>query len=231
MWPPPTTRDVDAAVIQAAWADLQQLPTAWEPAPQPASHAATPASVVEFGSLSEEPAIAPTADEVEQPTELDEEPGAEPIPPLTTQPPLPLAPVRRPRLIAGPAAEAIDPFAEPFDEEELVLDSFATLASIFGTRAPRVENRREPAISQLVQDALDAFCEADRGPACQRNHRSAATTIRRRWNASRRRRACDWPSSRTGRRHRSSRRCDSTAKFDPPPARQPAVAHRIATLR
>ncbi len=27
---------VDAGVIQAAWADLQQLPTAWEPAPQPA---------------------------------------------------------------------------------------------------------------------------------------------------------------------------------------------------
>jgi hypothetical protein len=60
-------------------------------------------------------------------------------------------------VFTGPAPEAVDPFAEPFEEEELVLDSFATLASIFGTRTPRVENSREPSISRLVQNALDAF--------------------------------------------------------------------------
>ena len=71
-------------------------------------------------------------------------------------------PRRRPRVFTGPAPEAVDPFAEPFEEEELVLDSFATLASIFGTRTPRVENSREPSISRLVQNALDAFAQGKR---------------------------------------------------------------------
>ncbi len=93
----------------------------------------------------------------EQPTELDDEQDLEPGPSVETKPSPQQAPAHRPRVFAGPAPEAIDPFAEPFEEEELVLDSFAALASIFGTRAPRVENRREPAISRLVQDALDAF--------------------------------------------------------------------------
>jgi type II secretory pathway predicted ATPase ExeA len=149
---------IDASVIQAAWADLQQLPTSWEPGPQQASHAPAASNVVEFGSLPDEPTTASTIDAVEQPTELDdEEPSLESTPSFATETSLPPAPARRPRVLVGPAPEAIDPFAEPFEEEELVLDSFVTLASIFGTRAPRVENCREPSISRLVQNALDAF--------------------------------------------------------------------------
>ena len=67
---------------------------------------------------------------------------------------------RRPRVFSQPAPDAVDPFAERFEEEELVLESFATLASIFGTRTPRVENSREPAISRLVQHALEASSAA-----------------------------------------------------------------------
>ena len=69
-------------------------------------------------------------------------------------------PIRRPRVFSQPAPDAVDPFAEEFEEEELVLDSFATLASIFGTRTPRVENSREPGLSRLVQNALDATSAA-----------------------------------------------------------------------
>jgi len=144
---------VDAAVIQAAWADLQQLPTAWEPAEKPASQSAAPSSVVEFGSLSDERAVMPTPDFDEAPVQLDDES----VSAVDAVPSLPQVPARRPRVFTGPAPDAIDPFAEPFEEEELVLDSFATLASIFGTRTPRVENRREPSIARLVQNALDAF--------------------------------------------------------------------------
>jgi hypothetical protein len=63
-------------------------------------------------------------------------------------------------VFSQPAPEAVDPFSEQFAEEELVLDSFATLASIFGTRTPRVENGREPGFSRLVQHALDATTAA-----------------------------------------------------------------------
>lgn len=161
---------VDASVIQAAWADLQQLPTAWEPAQQPAMQSANLSSVVEFGSLAEEPSIAPPAEVVEQPTELDDEEGPEQLAAVEVRPSPAQIPARRPRVFAGPAPEAIDPFAERFEEEELVLDSFAALASIFGTRTPRVENSREPSISRSVQNALDAFAgqrdtKEQRGPA------------------------------------------------------------------
>jgi type II secretory pathway predicted ATPase ExeA len=153
---------VDAAVIQAAWADLQQLPTAWEPAKAADSSTVASANVVEFGSLSEkamaEPvdkpatAVVPTSSKMSVPA-----PTPAPPPVVASAPPAPRpAPIRRPRVFSQPAPDAVDPFAEAFEEEELVLDSFATLASIFGPRIPRVENSREPGLSRLVQNALDA---------------------------------------------------------------------------
>lgn len=143
---------IDAAVIQAAWADLQQLPTAWE-SPQPsAGSATTHSSVVEFGSLDEEPAPAAISAKP-----IVAAPVAAPqVAATLAAPTAPRPTVRRPRVFNQPAPEAVDPFAETFEEEELVLDSFATLASIFGTRTPRVENGREPGFSKLVQHALDA---------------------------------------------------------------------------
>jgi hypothetical protein len=153
---------IDASVVQAAWADLQQLPGNWETTPRSADEAAATASVVEFGTLSDKPAAAPT---VVVPAVIKAAPRVEtPIPattlPAAPKPTAPQAPPRRPRVYSQPAPDAVDPFAERFEEEELVLESFATLASIFGTRTPRVENTREPAISRLVQHALDASSAA-----------------------------------------------------------------------
>jgi hypothetical protein len=116
-------------------------------------------------------------------TELDYEPAAivtpakpaaaaaaTDAPPPTPPAPRP-APVRRPRVFSDRVPETIDPFAEAFEEEELVLDSFVTLASIFGTRTPRVENGREPGFSRLVQHALEASTaiasEKEESPAAQ----------------------------------------------------------------
>jgi len=166
---------IDGDVIQAAWADLQQMPSAWQP-PRPTTstnktHATSSgsSSVVEFGSLEDRPAqrraavAAPIVSLHDELTELDEEPlpAAPPIPAaskVATAVPAPQQPVvvRRPRMFSGRVPEAVDPFADRFEEEELVLDSFATLAGIFGTRAPRVENTREPAISRMVHNALQA---------------------------------------------------------------------------
>lgn len=166
---------IDGDVIQAAWADLQQMPSAWQPPrPTAASHKAqssgsAASSVVEFGSLEDRPtprhtpAPKPIVSLHDELTELDEEPlpVTPPIPSaskVATTAPAPTQPavVRRPRVFSGRVPEAVDPFADRFEEEELVLDSFATLAGIFGTRAPRVENSREPAISRMVHNALQA---------------------------------------------------------------------------
>ena len=130
-------------------------------------------------------------------TELDDEPApvvvaaksaASPLPPSLPVPAQRPAVVRRPRVFSGPAPDAVDPFAESFEEEELVLDSFVTLASIFGTRTPRVENGREPGFSRLVQNALDASAAAvvenedahapKSSPAAERDHDATIQTIR-----------------------------------------------------
>lgn len=153
---------IDGAVIQAAWADLQQLPSAWEPTTS-GTAAGAPVSAIEFGSLADSPvALAPAPAPKELPKEppktivLPEPVG--PAPPTIVATPQSQRPtiVRRPRVFSQPAPDAVNPFNEEFEEEELVLDSFATLASIFGTRTPRVENGREPGFSRLVQNALDA---------------------------------------------------------------------------
>ena len=49
---------------------------------------------------------------------------------------------------------AANPFAEEFDEEEVVLDSFASWDDMFRRDVPRVQNRRDPEFSALVQSAL-----------------------------------------------------------------------------
>jgi type II secretory pathway predicted ATPase ExeA len=149
---------IDAAVVQAAWADLQQLPSAWEPAKTSTGSPTPAANVVEFGSLAAEPApvVAAAKPQVAAPVAtVQEKPHVVAAPPRS-------APPRRPRAFSKPAPEAIDPFAETFEEEELVLDSFATLASIFGTRTPRVENGREPGFSRLLLTALDATAATEK---------------------------------------------------------------------
>jgi type II secretory pathway predicted ATPase ExeA len=196
-------RQIDRALIQTAWAELQQLPMPWDAPAEGASSATGEASVIEFGSLDAEdrPAdvpndvaaaeplvpvtgavtaapldIDPPAHEeleVVEPTVLDEEDEpvetamlggrgsrraedshgeARPEP----RPPAPpaVSPPRRPRVFGGCVPEAIDPFQDDFEEEELVLESFAALSGIFHAQTPQVENRRNPAFARLLDQAL-----------------------------------------------------------------------------
>ena len=47
-----------------------------------------------------------------------------------------------------------DPFAEKFAEEEVVLDCFAAWDNVFRRDTPRVQNRRDPGFTSLVQAVL-----------------------------------------------------------------------------
>lgn len=136
---------IDRGSIERAWADLQQLPTPWETPPCTASET-TASRVIEFGDLEEE--VEATAETDIDPTELDLDDANETIASGVTA------------SESQPASQqAINPFAESFDEEEVVLDTFAAWENVFGRTTPRVENRRDPGFASLVEAAI--FC-ADR---------------------------------------------------------------------
>jgi hypothetical protein len=147
---------VNRDTIQAAWADLQQLPTAWM-APRASTAApAAAAQVIEFGSLSdvlsespETPVVDPTELDLDEVDEVVIEPTVEFNSPLTVAPREELtSPARRaPR-------DPANPFTEEFDEEEVVLDAFAAWDDLFDARTPRVENCRDQNIASLMHTAL-----------------------------------------------------------------------------
>lgn len=210
---------VDAAVVQAAWSDLQQLPTPWEAAPSP-SPVSNSQEVVEFGQLDSEEFSdgesqfdlgEVTGDDAwEQPIESssgmnqteDEKWNDQAMPspasaevaqrmsPSASVEPAQASGTRQPAdqrhsdwecndpLLttaqqqcgdeapqADGTRETVDPFADSFDEEEVVLDNFATWDSAQDVRSPRVENRRNRGFSTLVQQAIDAsaveVCDPD----------------------------------------------------------------------
>jgi len=146
---------IDRAMIQHAWADLQQLPTSWEEETEPMAETAGEA-VVEFGSLVEENLdedFLVTAEEVNEAellgcslTEIDEEDEDD----LTEMVESPEEPVT-----AWSEENAADPFADEFEEEEVVLDRFAPLANAYHPGTPQVVNQQEPELATLVQAVLE----------------------------------------------------------------------------
>jgi hypothetical protein len=139
---------VDRDLVQAAWSDLQQLPTPWE-TPTSTLTAARATDVIEFGSLSDEQSVEihPVADMAEiDPTELD-------VDDLAQELPMPSAAVEFAQMTARRTG---DPFGEQFEEEEVVLDNFAAWDNMCLHERIRVENRRDPGFASLVQDAINA---------------------------------------------------------------------------
>lgn len=151
---------IDRHVIQAAWADIQQLPAPWDTPEQSTLTASS--RVIEFCNLtngdssftSNDEAIAP-ARLAEFDTELDvvDEPADDVVigQPSAATTPAPLE--TRPT--------AADPFAEKFDEEEVVLDNFAAWDDMFRRDMPRVANRRDPEFSTLVEAAMQSTATND----------------------------------------------------------------------
>jgi type II secretory pathway predicted ATPase ExeA len=155
---------IDRQVIQAAWAGIQQLPTPWETPEVPIVTTHSP--VIEFGNLPvDSPQDRPLdvwkedddhydttigAESIDFDTELDldDDPAdAVSVAPTKSEP--------KPE-ITGPTKRAVDPFAEEFDEEEVVLDNFAAWDDMFRRDAPRVANRRDPEFATLVAAAIGA---------------------------------------------------------------------------
>lgn len=159
-----TRARIDRQEIQEAWADLQQLPTPWE-TPK-VSEVDTRESVVEFGRLGAEfnsetrVDLHSDADD----TELDYEPTA----------PAAASVVRSFDAASMEAAADVDPFAEEFEEEEVVLDGYAAWDEMFRSDLPRVENRRDPGFASLVQSAISPAAVPTRGAASSDRHASPA---------------------------------------------------------
>jgi type II secretory pathway predicted ATPase ExeA len=152
---------IDRRMIQAAWSDIQQLPTPWD-TPAPTTAPSAPLQVVEFGNLAHEPIsdrvpedllIVDRSDEDElldtERTELDEvdDEVIAKISDRATEHALSTA-------TSSVMFDSGNPFAEEFDEEEVVLDNFASWDDMFRREAPRVQNRRDPEFSALVQAAI-----------------------------------------------------------------------------
>lgn len=131
-------RQLDAAGVEEAWADLQQLPAPWQPGAQASSGDAASAGVVEFGQLDDEPAESGGVESgaVEIGAVEGESHSLNPdeqIELIERQ----VAAARededfQPAGSIGPEVELTfhgphDPFGQKFDEEEVVIDRYALL--------------------------------------------------------------------------------------------------------
>ncbi len=113
---------IDRQVVQAAWADIQQLPTPWDTPEQSTLTASS--RVIEFGNLaSDDHSFAPNSDAVtparlaEFDTELDlaDEEADEFVIGQSSAAEMPMP--------SESQSTVADPFAEKFEEEEVVLDN------------------------------------------------------------------------------------------------------------
>ncbi len=173
-------RILDGAVIEEAWADLQQLPLPW---PNKANAVSTPAeTVVEFGSLAADDSDAPERHEfipgntpavrevIDLTSQLDEielhvaewDPAEQPqnmspqkMPdqkrPSQKLPPQKQPPITPPRTI--PAGLGFDPFGDGFEDEQPVVDHYASLeaqARRQGRTAPSPQEHEFAAAVQTI---------------------------------------------------------------------------------
>jgi type II secretory pathway predicted ATPase ExeA len=158
---------IDGATMRRAWADLQQLPTSPESLSESASTAVVSDSI-EFGSLDDDDSprhASVLENKISAPQLLPQTATARQSPALkgreanvsTDERPefIAAGTQRRPRTFDDCVPEAIDPFADEFEEEELVLDRFSLLSEMFHSQTPRVSNRRDPAFARLVGRALN----------------------------------------------------------------------------
>jgi len=197
-------RRIEPAHVEEAWADLQQLPTPWN---APAA-AASGDSVIEFGGLDDAPSelppiagkiaaseeTAPAAALHVQPTLVVEREDPESFEQLRHIQKL-LADVQAefaPATAIEPEAELVfeepHPFAEPFEEEEVIADRYA-VAAVAASPAPS-RLAAEPAASGEFKSVAPAPTRRDEyvaaaaatavapAPACEsRKEQPEAVTV------------------------------------------------------
>lgn len=189
-------RVLDAALIEEAWADLQQLPLPWPTKTNAAS--TTAETVVEFGSLAADdsdaaelcdpaPVTPPDAREVIDLTsqleqiELHVSEWDAADQPQRSEPREPPAPKARdtttpPRSI--PAGLASDPFGDRFEDEEPVLDHYASLeaqARRQGRMAPSPQEHEFASAVRTIFEPLPAASNANQTPVSPSSKQQAGT--------------------------------------------------------
>ncbi len=171
-------RQLTAAAIEEAWSDLQQLPTPWNSIAGAPSRDSDGPDIVEFGALEdalteENPAVVPLR-AIKRPSEVaaifgeinvSHEAG---FPSslsggktIGSMPPLPLDAQGsadddfEPAGSIGPEVEldfgaSADPFSESFDEEEVVLDPYASIETDALANRPLVESAEGRELGALL---------------------------------------------------------------------------------
>ena len=169
-----------ADIVQEAWADLQQLPTPMiEPslkAQQSGQH------VIEFGTLEDDDASPTSIPFPRHEQETAAQDHFEPAASYEPQPEMQLDEIQRhvdeaEQTYDEPAAETVvepvaNPFAESFEEEEVVVDSYAALQEADFVNAPRVSSKEGQQIAALLADVKQ--CADDAAQAKQAKTEPAA---------------------------------------------------------
>jgi type II secretory pathway predicted ATPase ExeA len=165
---------VSGSIIQNAWADLQQLPSSFDTAREIEPQRSNAPVVVEFGTLSSDircetdqdatykgPACYSKAPDEALRFEAAITSAKSKIDDHQASPPAaeqrfwePPASKHRPRTLDDCVPVAVDPFADQFEEEEVVLDRCTLLSEMFHAKTPRVQNHRDPAFTRRVSEAL-----------------------------------------------------------------------------
>jgi type II secretory pathway predicted ATPase ExeA len=166
-------RQLDAAGIEEAWADLQQLPV---PISEPPTVAAKTGGIVEFGQLGDDrPAVAGTIGPSAAEAAVEKLDSISQTLNMLTQ-------ESAAGLVTGTAADdfspaaaggtevelffhgAHDPFGEHWEEEEVVIDPYASLQDT-ALRGRRVTSDEGRAIGAAVSAAAGIAAEANSPPA------------------------------------------------------------------
>ena len=164
---------LDGRRIEEAWADLQQLPTPWQPV---CTEPAETAGVVEFGGLAPEEDLAPLMEREDlaadseplvAPTESEDTPD---VPPSTT--------VAAAEETMGGQVEEVEeveedarpsnPFDEPYEHEQMVVDRFASLQLVGAGNSPTEMQQRQmaAAMQTIFQHSTQPVAPvAETGPA------------------------------------------------------------------
>lgn len=145
---------IDAQVVQSAWSDLHQLPAPWNtPAVETQATVAPPqegaVADFEFGQLDN--AFEPGTPDAQATTPAE---AGEPQRDAEWNADHALAEVAKSQ---QPAAAASDPFGGEFEDEEIVIDRFASLADTLPAGAPAVTNALDPTFSRIA----DAYQQVD----------------------------------------------------------------------
>lgn len=149
----------DARHVQAAWADLHQLPAPWY-SPEVAEAAVAPPAPqlasIEFSFIeNEDAAWADLMDAAPAPAASSPSLAS----PIVTPAPAYVADQALGKIAREAVSQTVDPFADAFEEEEVVIDRFASLEAAFHPATPHVVNTLDPAMGDSLARLEPAACK------------------------------------------------------------------------